>query len=170
MKNVVYNKDNISDIEVTDLVVRTKGLLISNGYLLLGNKDGTLQFPGGHLEENETFEECLKREVLEETGIELTNEVINGPFLEIDYYNKDWPTKGNVRKCEIYYYAVETKKDINLSNTSYTKGEIEKHFKVDKVKINEAIDFINNNIPNNELNKVISLDMIIAIKEYLKNE
>ncbi len=170
MKNVVYNKDNISDIEVTDLVVRTKGLLISNGYLLLGNEDGTLQFPGGHLEENETFEECLKREVLEETGIELTNEVINGPFLEIDYYNKDWPTKGNVRKCEIYYYAVETKKDINLSNTSYTKGEIEKHFKVDKVKINEAIDFINNNIPNNELNKVISLDMIIAIKEYLKNE
>lgn len=170
MKNVVYNKDNISDIEVTDLVVRTKGLLISNGYLLLGNEDGTLQFPGGHLEENETFEECLKGEVLEETGIELTNEVINGPFLEIDYYNKDWPTKGNVRKCEIYYYAVETKKDINLSNTSYTKGEIEKHFKVDKVKINEAIDFINNNIPNNELNKVISLDMIIAIKEYLKNE
>lgn len=170
MKNVVYNKDNISDKEVTDLVVRTKGLLISNGYLLLGNEDGTLQFPGGHLEENETLEECLKREILEETGIELTNEVINGPFLEIDYYNKDWPTKGNVRKCEIYYYAVETEKNINLCNTSYTKSEVEKHFKVDKVKLNEAIDFINNNIANNELNKVISPDMIIAIKEYLKSE
>lgn len=168
MKNVVYNKDNISDKEVTELVVRAKGILISNGYLLLGNEDGTLQFPGGHLEENETFEECLKREILEETGIELTNEVINGPFLEIDYYNKDWPTKGNVRKCEIYYYAVETEKDINLSNTSYTKDEVEKHFKVDKVKLDEAIDYINNNIANNELNKVISPDMIIAIKEYLK--
>lgn len=168
MKNVVYNKDNISDKEVTDLVVRTKGLLISNGYLLLGNEDGALQFPGGHLEENETLEECLKREMLEETGIVLTDEVVTGPFLEIDYYNKDWPTKGNVRKCEIYYYAVETKKDINLSNTSYTKGEVEKHFKVDKVKLDEAIDYINNNISNNELNKVISPDMIIAIKEYLK--
>ncbi len=89
MKNVVYNNDNISDKEVTELVVRAKGLLISNGYLLPGNEDGTLQFPGGHLEENETLEECLKREILEETGIELTNEVINGPFLEIDYYNKD---------------------------------------------------------------------------------
>lgn len=89
MKNVVYNNDNISSKEVTELVVRAKGLLISNGYLLLGNEDGTLQFLGGHLEENETLEECLKREILEETGIELTNEVINGPFLEIDYYNKD---------------------------------------------------------------------------------
>ena len=170
MKKVIYNNDNISNKEVTELVVRAKGLLISNGYLLLGNEDGTLQFPGGHLEENETLEDCLKREILEETGIELTDELVTGPFLEIDYYNKDWPTKGNVRKCEIYYYVVETEKDINLSNTSYTEGEIEKHFKVDKVKINEAIDYINNNIPNNELNKVISPDMIIAIEEYLKNE
>lgn len=89
MKKVVYNNDNISSKEVTDLVVRTKGLLISNGYFLLGNEDGTLQFPGGHLEKNETLIDCLKREILEETGIELTNEVINGPFLEIDYYNKD---------------------------------------------------------------------------------
>lgn len=71
MKNVVYNNDNISSKEVTKLVVRAKELLISNGYLLLGNEDGTLQFPGGHLEENETLEECLKREMLEETGIKL---------------------------------------------------------------------------------------------------
>jgi hypothetical protein len=47
LKNVVYNNDNISSKEVTELVVRAKGLLISNGYLLLGNEDGTLQFPGG---------------------------------------------------------------------------------------------------------------------------
>lgn len=71
MKNVVYNNDNISSKEVTELVVRAKGLLISNGYFLLGNVDGTLQFPGGHLEENETLEECLLRELQEETGIKL---------------------------------------------------------------------------------------------------
>ena len=71
MKKVVYNNDNISSKEVTELVVRAKGLLISNGYLLLGNEDGALQFPGGHLEENETLEECLLRELQEETGIKL---------------------------------------------------------------------------------------------------
>ncbi|CDF20498.1 unknown [Clostridium sp. CAG:609] len=52
---MVYNNDNISSKEVTELVVRAKGILISNGYLLLANEDGTLQFPGGHLEENETL-------------------------------------------------------------------------------------------------------------------
>ena len=81
MKNVVYNKDNISDKEVTDLVVRTKGLLISNGYLLLGNEDGALQFPGGHLEENETLEECLEREILEEIGAD-TEYVKSSSYVE----------------------------------------------------------------------------------------
>lgn len=34
---------------------------------------GTLQCPGGHLEYGESFEECARREVLEETGLEVGN-------------------------------------------------------------------------------------------------
>lgn len=34
---------------------------------------GSWALPGGHLEHNEDFEECTRREILEETGIELTD-------------------------------------------------------------------------------------------------
>ena len=34
---------------------------------------GTWALPGGHLEMHESFEECARREALEETGLELTN-------------------------------------------------------------------------------------------------
>ena len=34
---------------------------------------GTLQCPGGHLEYGESFAECAKREVLEETGLDVDN-------------------------------------------------------------------------------------------------
>jgi len=33
----------------------------------------TWSFPGGHLEFNESLEECSKREVLEESGLNITN-------------------------------------------------------------------------------------------------
>ncbi|WP_281648949.1 NUDIX hydrolase [Parendozoicomonas sp. Alg238-R29] len=41
--------------------------------------DGCWQFPGGHLEYGESVEGCARREVLEETGLTLTNTRI-GPF------------------------------------------------------------------------------------------
>jgi 8-oxo-dGTP diphosphatase len=35
--------------------------------------EGTWSVPGGHIEFGETWEECAKREVMEETGMQVTN-------------------------------------------------------------------------------------------------
>jgi 8-oxo-dGTP diphosphatase len=49
------------------------------GRVLLGLRrsdshgDGCWQFPGGHLEDGESVEECAAREALEETGLVVTN-------------------------------------------------------------------------------------------------
>jgi len=49
-----------------------------DGKFLLGQRKGlhghdTWSVPGSHLEMNESWEECAKREVTEETGIQITN-------------------------------------------------------------------------------------------------
>jgi 8-oxo-dGTP diphosphatase len=53
-------------------------LIFKDGKILLGKRKGShgqSQYagPGGHLEYMESFEECAKREVMEETGIEIDN-------------------------------------------------------------------------------------------------
>ncbi len=167
MKEIIYNYDCLDDKDITELVIRTKALIINNNNILLGNENNIYQFPGGHLEENETFEECLKREVLEETGIEIDNDEIKRPFMKVTFKNKDWPEKGKNRKCEIYYYVIQTNKEPNLDKVNYTEHEKEGNFKVDKVPLDKSVNIIEKNIPNNEKNRVIAPDMIEAIKEYL---
>ena len=167
MKEIIYNYDYLKEEDITEVVVRTKALIINGENIILGNENNIYQFPGGHLEDSETFEECLKREVKEETGIEIDDNVIRRPFMKVSYMNKDWPLKDKNRKSEIYYYLIVTTKEPNLNNVNYTEHEKKGNFKLESIPLNKAIEVIENNISKNEKNKVIAPDMIMAIKEYL---
>ena len=53
-------------------------MVLKDGKVLLGKRkgshgEGEYSFPGGHLEYMESFKECARREVREETGIEIEN-------------------------------------------------------------------------------------------------
>ncbi len=170
MKEIIYNYDNLKNDDITEIVIRTKALLINGENIFIGNSNDVFQFPGGHLEDNESFNDCLKREIMEETGIKIEDKDIGKLFMKVTYMNKDWPEKDKNRKAEIYYYIVKTNKYPDLTKTNYTENEKKNNFKVDILPLKDAINIIETNIPKNEMNKVISPDMIEAIKEYLKQE
>ena len=53
-------------------------MILKDGEMLLGRRKGNLApdvyaWPGGHLEYMESFEDCAKRETMEETGMEMQN-------------------------------------------------------------------------------------------------
>ena len=84
MKEIVFNEDNLTDKDINEEVTRVKALIInSNDEIMLGYSNKTYQFPGGHLEDGETFIECLKREVMEETGILIDDNEIKEPASKV---------------------------------------------------------------------------------------
>ncbi len=75
------------------------------GKILLGLRkskthgDGEWSLPGGHLEQGESFEACCKREVFEETGLDIEN------IREVGFTNDLFPESG-LHYVTLYFYAV----------------------------------------------------------------
>jgi len=65
------NKNNRPLVGVSVIVKKGNKVLIGKRKNILGH--GKWAFPGGHLEFRESFEDCVRREVMEETGIKIKN-------------------------------------------------------------------------------------------------
>ena len=145
MKQLITNKYNLTDSDMTEVVKRVKVLLVnSNNDVLLGYSHNNYQFPGGHVEENETLVQAVNREILEETGIELNITNIEPFACAIGYY-KDWPAEGKNRKIEIYYYEVKTDEKPNLENTEYTENEKNGNFELRYIPLSDVENVLKTN-------------------------
>ena len=162
MKKVIHNDNNLTEKDSNKLVIRIKALLINNEYIYLAYSNKTYHFPGGHLEENESFSDCLKREVLEETGITINDDKIKEPIMESILYWKNSDKNGLNRKCETYYYVININEEPNIDKIKLTADEKDKGFEIQKVLIKDSIKIIRDNIPNNYMNELIAPDMIEA--------
>ncbi|KAM0792390.1 hypothetical protein ACM66B_005070 [Microbotryomycetes sp. NB124-2] len=74
-------------VGVAVFVVRHQQLVI--GIRKGSHGPGTVQLPGGHLEQGESWQDCATREVLEETGLQLNPESIGFVTATNDVFNHD---------------------------------------------------------------------------------
>lgn len=170
MKEVIYNYDNLKDNEIDEIVIRCKGLIINdNNEIMLGYSHNTYQFPGGHLEENETLVDCLKREINEETGIILEDNEINKNIIEKNtHYTRNYHNTNKNRKNEIYYYIIKTNKTFNMNNSHLDKNEIDGNYTIKIINLNNVEKVLIDSIPLNKINEIIVEEMLDVIKEYKK--
>lgn len=166
MKTVKFNDDNINENKIDKVVVRTKALLINDqNEILLGFSDNTYQFPGGHLENGESLEECLKREIKEETGLEINIDNLS-PFLKISHFHKNYNHQNENRRNDLYYYLIKSNLNYNLQQTHYDELELKHNFTLQIVKLDNVESLLLKNIDKNPINKYVTEEMLIALKEY----
>ncbi len=147
VRNPLYRILGIESIEIfaddllkedtvkNKLVKASRALIIKEGKILLLHyqKDDFYLIPGGTKKKGESLEQCLKREVLEETGLKIK---IKEQRLVVKEY---FPEKN----FENHYFSVRLKSDkIHHNLIKLTKEEKEHNIVLKWIDVNEAIDLL----------------------------
>lgn len=168
MKEIITNRDNLTESDVTEVVKRVKVLLInSKNEIILAYSHNNYQFPGGHVEDGEELIETVNREIKEETGLELNVRDIEPFACSIGYW-KDWPEEGKNRKTEVYYFEVPCDLEPDLNNTNYTEHEKDGNFELRHINLSKVEDELRKNSKEYGDKNGIEREMLELFKIYKK--
>ena len=171
-KEKIYNYDNLTEKDMDEKTTRARGIIINDkNEVLMCYSNGTnhYEFPGGHLKENETLEDGLKREILEETGIEIDKKNAT-LFYKIKYYCKNYHKSEKNRIVEIYYYIIDCNSDYNESKRNLDEYEKEHNYEcryINIFKLKEVLE--ENKKSTKEFNAALD-DMLLIWNEFLKSK
>ena len=163
VNQVIHNEDNLTLNDANKVTLRAKLIVENNNDEILICHMGVKYFLiGGHIDNDESDEQCLTREVAEESGVTLDFSNIL-PIASSNYINKDYPQNGDITYTNTNYYAIKYDLVPNIEMQNLTDEEKKENFKLMYITKNEVINFLKN---NKEINAILS-DTIMAIKVYL---
>ena len=163
VNQVIHNKDNLTLNDANKVTLRAKLIVENNNDEILICHMGVKYFLiGGHIDNDESDEQCLTRKVAEESGVILDFSNIL-PIASSNYINKDYPKNGDITYTNTNYYAIKYDLVPNIEMQNLTEEEKKENFKLMYIPKNEVINFLEN---TKEINATLS-DTIMAIKVYL---
>ena len=109
----------------------------NNGEIIISIEGGKVIFPGGKIDKDEDLDTAIKRELLEETGMEFETEELK-KVLELetfydDFYDYRIKSIKPRHTITTYFYA-KVDKPINLKKINLTEDEISQNFKIKFMK------------------------------------
>ena len=166
MREIIINDNHLNDDDIEMQVIRVKGLIInSNGKILLAHNNNTYQFPGGHIDDGESIDECIEREIKEETGIDL--EIKERPFLCITTYDNNYFGTGKKVLNRIYYYRFFTDEEPNYDETHYDELELATEFNLFYINFKDLDSFLQKSINSGSIDVNIAREMRHVVEEYI---
>ena len=166
INQVIHNEDKLT-LNDANRVTRRAKLIVENSKeeILICHMGVKYFLIGGHVDNDESDEKCLTREVAEESGITLNFSNIL-PIASSNYINKDYPEEGTITYTNSNYYALEYDLVPNIEMQNLTEEEIKENFELMYIPKTEVINFLENNKKTCQRKGTLS-DTIMAIKVYL---
>lgn len=170
MKKIIFNDNNLDIEDIEDRVIKARIIMLNKDRkVYISSYADIYLFPGGKVERGEDICECARREVKEETGIELDLEN-EEPFLLVQQFIKDYPQRVSDevfsnKLNETYYYLIHTNEVINNEKMDLMENELKNNFHTDLIGLDEISELLDNNNTINPRNKYFSREIYSVVKE-----
>lgn len=138
MKEIIINDFDLKDEELTNIVTKSRGILLDGNKILVAHYNDVYLLPGGKSDKGEDEDQTFIREVEEETGIKYDLKDFN-KLLRLVHYQKSYVNREDKlvnRKVTTYYY-IGKYQGINKDNIKMSKSEINAHFYTELMDIDE---------------------------------
>ena len=144
MKEIVFNKSKLKEDEITEVLEKSRIVLRNSDDEIVLTRFGRVYFlPGGKIEPGETPVDTIKREVMEETNINILLDDIE-PFCVVKNYLRDYETHDGtlVNRLLITYYFTGFTTDDNIEYFNLTKVEKEDNLRGFFIDLDEGIELL----------------------------
>ena len=164
---LIINEDNLELKEIQEFNSKVRALLIDeNNNILIANYGNTFLLPGGSIDQGETTEEAIIRELKEETGIDYNLDELS--YLNtLKYYQNNYPKRDanlRTRLITTHYFVGKYK---GTSKQSLTEKEQKGNFRVELISIDNLEELVLNNQTINPRN-IYFVKELLTIIEYYK--
>lgn len=140
MQIKVYNPSNLTQNQIDKNVTRVKAIIMnSDSEILVCHTNDNYSFIGGHVENNESLNDALNRELKEETGLNIDAYNIQ-PFFKIEKMNYNHYNTNMNSLSEIYYYLIYTDSKYSAKKMKLDDSEIAKSFQLEYINIEAFIN------------------------------
>ena len=176
MKEIVLNKAKLKEDEITEVLEKSRIVLRNDDDEIVFTRFGRVYFlPGGKIEPGETPVDTIKREVMEETNINILLDDIE-PFCVVKNYLRDYELKDGsiVNRLVTTYYFTGFTSDDNIEYFHNTKVEREDNLRGFFIDLEEGIELIGDYNKEDPRATYLALETMKVLEEYkninLENE
>ena len=168
MKEIVLNKAKLKPEEITEVLDKARIILRNNnGEFVLSHFERVYFLPGGKIELGETPAETIKRELKEETNIDIFLDDIE-PFALVKNYLRDYESiDGTIvnRLVNTYYFTGFTSKD-DIEYFNLTIPEKRDDLRAFYIDMEDARELLKEYNKDNPKATYLALETLKILDEY----
>lgn len=169
---IEINDDNLNLGDVHEVKSKVRAILVDNkNQILIAKYGNVILLPGGKIEENETIDGAIIRELFEETG--QSYEVDELEFMTtLKHFQSDYPKRNGTSQNRLIqtHYFIGQYKGISKENQALSDKEKKDGFQLTLIPIEDLEKMVLENETKNPRNKYFQKEILEVLKIYRKTQ